>query len=244
MRRASLARVSLAALALALAGACARQPPSVSVRVGQVPLTLVVPRGWDHVDNGARHEFRSGELRIVLVDAGVAEPESLASEVRAARVIERTGRTREAIARLGERSDPVLELLTLDQRRAFWRYFDDVSYDPTRSETPELDDAFDTLEARALALPRPTLGGLAGWVYASRLDTLRHEIESAELGRDGWWQVRAWSRMAHTDRKRFACRVACGRLLVLETATPEAPGVESAFDVLMRSIEIPERAAR
>jgi hypothetical protein len=31
---------------------------------------------------------------------------------------------------------------------------------------------------------------------------------------------------------------------VLETATPEARGVERAFDALMRSIEIPARANR
>lgn len=44
------------------------------IRVGAHRLTVSVPEGWEHVDYGAKQEFRRGEVRIALVDGGALPP--------------------------------------------------------------------------------------------------------------------------------------------------------------------------
>lgn len=62
------------------AGAAATSPgePSggevTAVRVGEQRMTVRIPDGWEHVDYGRRQEFRRGEARFALFDAGPAQP--------------------------------------------------------------------------------------------------------------------------------------------------------------------------
>jgi len=62
------------------AGAAATSPgePSggevTAVRVGEQRVTVRIPAGWEHVDYGRRQEFRRGEARFALFDAGPAQP--------------------------------------------------------------------------------------------------------------------------------------------------------------------------
>ena len=130
------ARGAWRVLAVLLLASCAEAPRHVTVNVGAARVRFIVPRGYEHVDNGGRHEFRNGDVRITLEDEGIATPESLASKLRAARVVLEKGRNREAIERLSDRDDPVLAARDREALAAFWREWNSIAYDPTlRSET-------------------------------------------------------------------------------------------------------------
>lgn len=58
------------------------------LRVGEQSLTVRVPREWERIDYGQRQEFRRGEARILLVDAGEV-PAEAAGDVGDERVIGR-----------------------------------------------------------------------------------------------------------------------------------------------------------
>jgi hypothetical protein len=62
------------------------------LRVGEHRVTIRVPRDWEHIDYGQRQEFRHGEARIVLVDAGRVETAGTGREIDDERVIERARR--------------------------------------------------------------------------------------------------------------------------------------------------------
>lgn len=59
------------------------------LRVGEHRVTVRVPHLWEHIDYGQRQEFRHGEARIVLVDAGRVETVGTAGEIDDERVINR-----------------------------------------------------------------------------------------------------------------------------------------------------------
>ncbi len=54
----------------------AGQGRGTELRVGEQRLTLRMPASWEHVDYGERQEFRQGEVRIALVDAGTLDPDT------------------------------------------------------------------------------------------------------------------------------------------------------------------------
>ncbi len=63
----------------------------VSFRVGEIRLKLRVPELWERVDYGQRQEFRRGEARIVLVDAGRSEAGAPGDEGNVARALRLSG---------------------------------------------------------------------------------------------------------------------------------------------------------
>jgi hypothetical protein len=231
---------ALVAATLLLAGCARHEPGPTAVRVGAMQVTLTVPAGWEHVDHDVRHEFRLGELKIVLRDAGIATPETLAASIRAAQALWRGGRPDEAVQRVSRLDAPVLALADADVRGLFWRHWNDVSYDPTRAGTFEMDAAFDTLAERTGLLAAPSGRALVLAAFAAELDTLRYEIESLEVRGEGgerWSDARTWGQVAHGDPARFACRTLAGHVLVLESTALRDPRVARAFDTLLDSIE-------
>ncbi len=58
------------------------------LRVGEIRVTVRMPRTWEHVDYGSRQEFRLGENRIALVDGGPAQL-GPAGEIDTERVLDR-----------------------------------------------------------------------------------------------------------------------------------------------------------
>jgi hypothetical protein len=237
MRRPSLA--TALALAALLAG-CSPGPKPVVVDVGEVRVKLVPPRGWEHVDNGGRHEFRSGDVRMTLEDEGVATPESLAGRFRSARTELEAGRDREAIERLSERDDPVLTARDRDVLATFWREWNSVAYDPTRRSPAQLTPVLDQLIERAGELSPIDGRTYAMWTVVQELDTTRFQIAGiAPVTGDSsaWWLARTWTRVAHTFPRRFASRVVDGRLLLLDSGSYLPPEAEKVFDDLVSTIE-------
>ena len=61
----------------ATAAAAPREEPAggdvTEVHVGEQRVTVRIPPGWEHVDYGKRQEFRHGEARFALHDAGPAQ---------------------------------------------------------------------------------------------------------------------------------------------------------------------------
>jgi hypothetical protein len=235
MRRTDVTR----AVACVLLAGCAPAERPVSLSVGQVQVRLVPPRGWEHVDNGGRHEFRRGDMRMSLVDEGAATPEALASTFGEVRALLRSGREREAIQKLSDRGDPVLAARDRRTRESFWRDWNTVAYDPSKRTAFELEPALEALIARASELPPLDGQAFARWVVAKELDTLRYQIEGvAPAGEEGssWWVARTWTRLAHTYPRRFAARAVQGRLLVLDSGSHMPAEGEAAFEALLESI--------
>jgi hypothetical protein len=233
-------------LAVLVLASCAEAPRHVTVNVGAARVRFIVPRGYEHVDNGGRHEFRNGDVRITLEDEGIATPESLASKLRAARVVLEKGRNREAIERLSDRDDPVLAARDREDLAAFWREWNSIAYDPTlRSET-DLAPALDGLIQRASALPPLDGHTFAMFTVLQELDTVRYQIEKIAPVRDStaWWEARTWSRVSHTSPRVFASRVVEGRLLLLDSGNYLPPEAEKAFEELLGSIEPEEASVR
>jgi len=227
-------------IALLLLSGCAAPQRPVAVMVGVVPMRIVPPRGWEHVDNGGRHEFRKGDLRMVLSDDGICAPETLAVTILAARTSLMREPIRDDLTGLGWRNDPVLAARGEDERRGFWRYWNDVTYDPTRAWTIQRNWAFDSLVARAQGLAPLDAQQLARWAVAQRTDTTRSQIERV-VPAGSWWVADTWSRVSHLDPRRWACGVVDGHLLVLESGPLLEPAAGKSFDALLRSIAPPEQ---
>jgi len=64
------------ALALAAAGCAKPQPLTQDADVGRHRVSWVLPRGWEHLDHGRQHLFRSGEWQLSLIDRGATTPDS------------------------------------------------------------------------------------------------------------------------------------------------------------------------
>ena len=227
------------ALAVLAFSSCVRAPQTITANVGEARVRLVVPAGFEHVDNGGRHEFRSGDVIITLEDEGIATPESLVSKFRAARAVLSRGRDREAIERLADRDDPVLAARDRDDLAAFWREWNSVAYDPTRRSPMQLTPALDELIERASGL-RPLDGHtFAMYTVLQELDTMRFQIERIAPVTDStaWWEARTWTRVAHTSPRRFANRIVDGRLILLDSGSYLPPEAERAFEQLLSSIE-------
>lgn len=230
---------ALALAALQLAAGCAKRPAPITVNVGEARVHLLVPAGWEHVDNGGRHELRNGDVRMTLEDEGIATPESLVSHIRSAQALLAEGRTREVIDRLSSREDPVLAARSRDDMTAFWRGWNAVAYDPTRRNGSRLGPALDQLAERAAEL-----APIDGYTYAlftvtQELDTLRHQVERiAPVTSDstGWWVARTWLRVDHTNPHWFASRIVDGRLIQLDSGPHLPPDAAQVFDELVRTI--------
>ena len=71
-------RLTLAVLGLVVAvSACARENPAPVPRqfeLGASRVLVVVPTGWEALDQGRQKRFRKDELEIVLQDLGPSTP--------------------------------------------------------------------------------------------------------------------------------------------------------------------------
>jgi hypothetical protein len=238
-RRSAMAACDALVFAALVAAGCSKGPAPITVNVGEARVHLLVPMGWEHVDNGGRHEFRNGDVRMTLEDEGIATPESLVSHIRDTHALLAEGRTREVIDRLSSREDPVLAARSRDDMAAFWREWNAVAYDPKRRGGSRLGPALDQLAARAAAL-----APIDGYTYAlftvtQELDTLRHQVERiAPVTSDstGWWVARTWMRVDHTNPHWFGSRIVDGRLIQLDSGPHLPPDAQKAFEELLRSI--------
>lgn len=235
-----------AALALAALVGCGRSTPLAVVNVGEARIRFVLPPGYEHVDNGGRHEFRNGDVRITLEDEGIATPESLASKLRSARDVLEKGRNREVIERLADRDDPVLAARDRESLAAFWREWNSAAYDPDKRSAMDLEPALDELIRRASALTPIDGHTFAMYTVLQELDTTRFQIASIAPVTDStsWWQARTWSRIAHTSPRLFASRVVDGRLILLDSGTYLPPEAEKAYEALLASIQPVEAPVR
>jgi hypothetical protein len=228
---------ALLLLVLALAATCAPADRRVSIRVGEVQLLAALPPKWDHVDNGGRHEFHRGDMHMALWDAGIATPDSLASALSSAREPFLAGRTKEGLDRVRSRRDAAIAVLDLNEKRDFWRKWNRVAYDHSR--TAELPAALDSLIAHAASMPPVDGASYARWVASRQLDTLRYQIRSVARVPEGeldWWQASTWSTVTHQYPRMVAVSIVRGRLIVLESGLLLEPESQYAFDALLASL--------
>lgn len=236
------ALILVAAVAAGVAATgCAKREGGALVVVGTVHVRMSPPHGWEHVDNGVRHEFRRGDGRMSLVDAGIATPESLASAILAARPVLTANPPGRLMTGLEWRDDPVLVVRPEDEQRGFWRYWNEVDYDPVRAASSERLSAFDTLVTRARALAPLDKRLVTRWACAQQMDTATtyqiDRVSPATPTGSTWWVAHTWMRGSHQFIRQYACGFVGGHVLVLESGPILDPDHQKAFDQLIASME-------
>ncbi len=233
-------RVDALWLALVLCASCA-PPAAREFVVGHHQVRATLPSGWEHVDHGQEHVLRNGEARIVVTDEGFATPGATVQAIEAVRERWRLGDARDAAEQLRSLELPILNALPAVEQHEFWAYWNSVAYDASRRDTPEAEAAFDTLLARARVLEPLSEPAAARWVFATHMDTTRHEIASIEMhpsGTRAWTVLRTWNRVTHLERRWLACRVNAGSLLVVDLERDPRGDALPVFERLLASMHV------
>jgi len=225
-------------LVLALAG-CGRTVPTVELELGGERFRVVLPEGWEHLDQGREQVFRHGEHRIVFRDLGPAGPAGVLRELEQARAALHAGRPSDAVQRVNALRVPAALFPVPGPAEAYWHPWGTIAGDPLHAEPGELEMALDLLEDQALELREPALDtlALASWerIEDDERRALRGVAARTIAGRPGQL-VETWDRVAHTTPRRHAFFVAGGRLIALSTWIEVDPAVPAAFEELLGSL--------
>lgn|GEM_PF-3120739 len=241
-------RIALALTLATVVVGCVRSIPSQRVEVGRHVVLLDPPPGWEHLDHGREHVFRSGEMQVVLSDLGPASREGLARELREARDVWLQGRRKDAAARVQELHGPPLLLATAEQRAAFWRPWTDVTALHDAADSGAIGRALDALIEGTRSLPEVTPEKMAGYaVGVSMVDAARREIHRQgprDIHGSNWFEVETWDPVTHLMRSRLACVDDDGFLLSLRIDRGPIERAGYVFESLLSSIRVqPQRPA-
>ena len=237
MRRARLLSVSLA---LALAVGC-KEPPREFV-VGEHRVQVVVPSGWQALNQGSQLVIRrdASELEVELADLGPVRPEALRKEVLRARDLWRNGQQNEARLRLRQfplRKELYAKQQHYDRILTAWQKVDGV---PRDSPSSGAEAPFEELLAAIDSTPAPALETIVNDALP-RLghDERRYEVKSRETisvdGREAM-AVETWLSLSHTDPKRQLIVVNEGRVLALRCDRCSDPAAAEAFGRIRASL--------
>jgi hypothetical protein len=243
-RRISAAFAGLA-LALMLPG-CSKTFTIVDADVGLHHVRFELPNGWEHLDHGRQQLIRRDESEISLVDLGPATRDAMVRELRVARSLWSAGRGRDAMEHVRELRTPLLRFASSEQRAEFWRPWTDATYALERTDSPALARAIDDLIEGARRLDEPTPDLMLAYVLALTDDRIGREVESRTRktihGRE-WTVVETWNRVSHLDRSRLAFTEHDGNLLVLAMDRGPFERTGDAFDAVLSSLDVTQRAA-
>jgi len=241
MPRRSDSATGLVIVACLSAGLGCEQIETQALEAGHHRLQLVVPAGWEHLDHGRQHLFRSGECQMSLVDMGIATQEGLVHDLQQAETLWRAGRREDAFARLRELRGPMLQEKSKDQVAEFWRPWAEVEDRPHPADSATVQAVFTALIEGTAIFPPVTAEDLTAYVLESRLDTKRYEIASQTprpVSGAVWTEVETWDRVSHLARSRLAWTENGGYLLVLGVDRGPAEQVDAAFAALLTSIQV------
>ena len=233
------------ALALALAtvvAGCIQSIPPDRVEAGRHRVLLRPPPGWEHLDHGREHVFRSGEMSIVLEDLGPASREGLARELREARDVWLQGRRKDAYARVQALHGPPLLFASPETRAAFWGPWTDVSSLHEAADSASIGRALDALIDGTRSLPDVSPEAMAGYAVGMA-STSSPRGETARQGprvihHASWYEVETWDRVTHLMRSRLAVVDDGGFILCLRIDRGQIERTGPVFESLLSSIRI------
>lgn len=221
---------------------CSRvETTQVLLDVGHHRVQLVIPAGWEHLDHGRQHLFRSGEWQLSLMDMGVATHEGLVNELRAAESLWREGRHADATARIHDLRGPMLRNAPHGRIGEFWKPWTDVTYHPEAGDSLAIGAAIEDLIEGTKIFEAVTSERLIEYVLSSVMDTSRYEIarqsERTIHGSD-WIDIETWDRVSHLARSRLAFTENGGYLLVLGIERGPIEQTVVVFEALLASIQV------
>lgn len=228
------------ALIALLAVACSAEPaalvePSapIEARVGVHALTLVAPRGFEHLDHGREHRFDAGTRQISLADLGPVTPAAFTRAIEAARELWHSDRPHDARQAL---SSLKLRALFRDHRR--WQAIE-PAWESIRRGRDDVDAGYERVLAELERLPAAELAELTESALAAIDEDERRDVaEIRETSIDGRPAriVDTWERLTHAGRRRHLFVLADGHLLVLRMESGAFERLEIAFERIAASL--------
>ena len=223
---------------LAVIAAC-RDETAQSLDVGEHHVQLVVPTGWERIDQGSQVLLRRGSDQLVLTDLGPSRPSGFRAEVLRARELWNNGRYREALTRL-EQIPRAQELFATEaDEDAFREAWNEVAYSPSDSPWSAVDAQFEELLTVIATMEAAPIDAVAAEA-AERLEHLDHrrELKSTETRRIGGREaavVTTWMTLSHADERRLVLVINDGRSLVLRCDRCDPP-VPEVLDAVAASL--------
>ena len=213
-------RKSLAALlCTALAAACTESTPARTFQVGKHRIEVMVPAGWQALDQGRQLVFRSGELTLIFTDLGAVRPDGFRDTATAAKELWRSGRDDEARTRLSElplRTDLFDSYEALERIQEPWSA---VLSAPRGAAYAGVATDFDRLFVAIEAMkPAPIDRIVDDALPRLGHDPSRREVKSKQAtavdGREAM-AVETWMTLTHADPRCLFVVVNAGRALAL-----------------------------
>lgn len=223
-------------LGTALAAACT-ETPARTFQVGKHRIEVMVPDGWQALDQGRQLMFRNGESTVIFTDLGAVRPDGFGNTATAARDLWRSGRDDEARTRLME-----LPLRTdlFDSHDALERIQEPLSAvlsAPRGAAYANVDKDFDRLLAAIAEMKPPPIERIVDDALP-RLghDDSRREVKSrlaARVDDREAMMVETWMTLTHGDPRCLFIVVNAGRALALRSNRCSGDLAETFHDVTL-----------
>jgi hypothetical protein len=256
MRRARTIAVSVlaaAAAALACGVRDTSSPPApdagegrwLELAAGVHRLRVQQPSGWEHLDQGREHRFRSGIAQLSITDHGPVAGAGYRARLRHVRELWLDGRGADASAAMARIDVAPERFATHAERERFtdlWNQLHMSLRGPERGldRQADIQRDFDDLQ-RMLRLSRdPEVEELLpGLLEAYQFDSQRAiaSVENVQVGDRTATIVETWDKLSHNNRRRYALISNEGSLLVVWTAFGGAGQTLPGFETLVDSLE-------
>lgn len=212
-------RTLVSLLCTMIAAACREELPARTFQVGVHRIEVMVPAGWQALDQGRQLTFRNGETTLIFIDLGAVRPEGFRDAATAARELWRGGRDAEARTRLEGlplRTDLFDSHDSLERIREPWS---SILSAPRGTAYAGVAGDFDRLFAAVKEMkPAPVDRIVDDALPRLGHDDSRREVKSRQPTRvDGReaMAVETWMTLTHGDPRRLLIVVNAGRALAL-----------------------------
>jgi hypothetical protein len=209
-----------ALLCTVLAIACTESSsPARAFQIGKHRIEVMVPAGWQALDQGRQLVFRNGETTLIFTDLGAVRPDGFRDVAAAARELWRSGRDDEARTRLWElplRTDLFESHDALERIREPWSGVLSV---PRGAPYADVATDFDRLFAAIDAMqPAPIDRIMDDALPRLDHDPSRREVKSRQATRADNREAmlaETWMTLTHSDPRCLFVIVNAGRALAL-----------------------------
>ena len=238
-------RATVAVLVLLLTTACspAPEPPQpVRFTVGLHDISLLEPKGWEHLDHGLEHRFHKNLNSISVADNGPVTRDGYLREINHALALFRQERLEDASAHI---SSLPLRSVLLNPRQ--WDAVSDAWYvavdgglrKPVTTNDVEL--AYRALLEQVEELETFDMSALVERIMPTLYAGAHREVaEQTPVVIDGRHGVRleTWDRLSHDHRSSFLLVLNNDNMLVIRMELGGYGEMQPVFDALVESLSL------
>ncbi len=241
-------------LAVAVACACGVPPesepapdPTIDIEVGDHPIRVLVPEGWQHHDRGREHHFEQGSAYLAVTDLGPVTRAGLVAALRQSRSLHDAGQPADARVALAD-VEPRWFFTTKDRWYAVRSAWKVLTEEPVNEphEPRVVESAYRFVLAQAEALVDRDFADIAhsyleDFGHTSQRDVAL-EAAAAVSGRPAL-RIDTWDRLTHLWKRQHLFVLNEGRLLCLRTELGDTDLLEPAFSSLADSMAYRDASA-